>query len=258
MKRFYTVPYIDDYPYILVPFTQIHLLKKRDFKHAIIDAGVEIFAHGAKEYPKNFFNRYEFKTKQLTEIYGERLWCVIPDYPDDYRNNPIPDNVHRTLVNIERFHKVQGVNWIYPLQSDYLDLNSFHYCCHKVMKYQPERVAIGTVCKTHNHKFIVKACELARKHFPDAHIHAFGPTLSVLPQIIHFIDSWDSTAWEFNCRINMFKQRKKKTKSERLKAFNQYLNRINQIIEDYHKQKRLFEKEEKFQICEDDIHFVFE
>jgi len=221
-KRFYTF-----YPYLLVPFPKLRRLRRCNFKHAIVDSGVEIFAHGAKDYPKWFHRRYQHVAKQWTQIYGERIWFVIPDYPDDYRNNPIEDNVAKTLRNIETYHKIEGVNWVYPIQSDYLNLQSFHESCHEVMKFNPERVAIGTVCKCRNLDFIEKCCRMVRQHFPKQHIHAFGPTLRAVPRILPYIDSWDSTAYYTSREPGRGMCRNQK---ERQEYYFAYLNRVKEII----------------------------
>lgn len=218
----------------MICYPERRRLKNYSWKHAILDSGVEIFLKGAKEYPNGFFDKYAFTCQQYTEIFGDRLWCVIPDYPDDYRNNPIEHNVRKTLRNIKRFHKVKGVNWVYPLQSDYLNLQNFHDSCHQVMKYCPERIAIGTVCKTRNLQFIEKACRMAHQHFPVSHIHAFGPTLSALPRILPFIDSWDSCAYFYNENATLCK-----TAEERKLAFERYVEKINKILVNYHSQIRL-------------------
>jgi len=179
MKRFYTLPesFNPSYPYLLAPFPTKHKgIRKANFKHAIVDCGVQIFAHGQQDYPMWFHNRYQFVARQWTEIYGERICFVIPDYPDDYQENPIERNIAKTMCNIRVYHEIKGVNWVYPIQSDYLNLQSFHDACHQVMKFNPERVAIGTVCKCNNIEFIKASCKMARQHFYTQHIHAFGVT----------------------------------------------------------------------------------
>ena len=237
-KRFYTLPepFNHGHPYLLVPFHMIKRLLRRTFKHAIVDSGVEIFAHGAQDYPKGFHLRYQSMARQWTKIYGDKIWFVIPDYPDDYRNNPIENNVEKTLQNIRVYHEIKGVNWVYPIQSDYLNLKSFHDSCHQVMEFNPERVAIGTVCKCRKIDFIVACCRIAREHFPTQHIHAFGPTLSALPQILPFIDSWDSTA--YICSREPSKG-KCHNQEEREKYYWAYIEKVNKILADYNSQMRL-------------------
>ena len=104
MVRFYTLPPRRiQYPYVFVNFFNYKELFRRRFEHAILDTGVErLFDHGKlKEYPSWFKRKYVSVCKQLTEIYGDKIWCVVPDYPDDYVHNRIPDNVEKTLRNIE-------------------------------------------------------------------------------------------------------------------------------------------------------------
>ena len=240
MKTFYTLSEPTKgikWPFVLSPFHHLRVIRGWSYwKHCIVDSGVEIFARGAKDYPISFFDRYEFKAQNLTEIYGDRIWFVIPDYPDDYRNNPIPHNVRRTLANIRRFHEVKDVNWVYPIQSDYLNLQSLHDSCHQVMKFHPERVGIGTVCKTNNIDFIEKACIMVRRHFYNAHVHAFGPTLRALPRILPHIDSWDSCAYFCSRKTHGFMCRNKK---ERLEYYKLYIQRIEEILKQYNSQTRL-------------------
>jgi len=235
LKIFYTLPesFNKNHGYFLVPFHLRNRLRKVRFKHAIIDSGVEIFAQGAKDYPKWFHREYQHVARDWTEIFGNRIWFVIPDYPDDYRNNPIENNVEKTLENIRIYHEIKGVNWIYPLQSGYLDLDSFHYSCHEVAKFNPERVAIGTVCKCRNIEFIEKCCRMARQHFPKAWIHAFGPTLKALPKILHYIDSWDSTAF-FTSREPG--KRMCKNQKERKEYYLAYMKRVKEFLAKFNSQ----------------------
>jgi hypothetical protein len=250
MKRFYTVPYFEDYPFVVIPYGKKakSLLLNRNFEHAILDCGVSIFAKGNDDYPEGFFEDYCNFAQEMTQVYGERLWTVIPDYPDDEilpnsKRHHIPHNVRKTLLNVERYHVVEGVNWVYPLQSSYLNLQSFHDGCHQIMKFNPQRVAIGTVCKTQNIEFIEKCVRMARQHFPFQHIHAFGPTLSSLFAILPYIDSWDSTAWDYRCRMETTRRGQKIpfTNEIRKKYLEDYLAKIKVILDEDKKQIRFLE-----------------
>jgi hypothetical protein len=201
-----------------------------EFEHAIADSGVLIFHDPeVKDYPRYFLEEWKYHAKILTDMYGDRVWCTIPDYPDDYNPGQFGDNVAKTLKNIEDFITIDGVNWIISLQSRFLNLFTFAEAIQGVKdivgKSYP-RLAIGTVCKTNNVKFIQNCLEMARKNFPDSYIHAFGLTLSALPRVHNKIDSFDSMAWTFprtrgrgSCK-NM---------EERKQFFNEYLNRIDEI-----------------------------
>jgi len=249
---FYTFPPSDvNWPYLLVNPNNYKILFRRKFEHAILDCGVEIFKHNPnlKDYPKGFLEKWKWKAKQLTEIFGEKLFVTIPDYPDDYHPGQFGDNVSKTLANIEEFISIDGVNWLPSIQSRYLDRLSFLESCQRVKEIIGDfpQVAIGTVCKTNNLSFIEYCCRAARKFFPKSHIHAFGLTLKALPRVKSTISSWDSlvpecgrTKWR-NWLINSFdslsytfpRERGKgscRSLNERQKFFYAYIERIKQIV----------------------------
>jgi hypothetical protein len=180
--RFYTLPPSGvDWPFLLVNPNNYKVLFKRKFKHAILDCGVERFSKNPelKDYPKSFLENWKWKAKQLTEIFGDKIWVTIPDYPEDYHPGQFGDNISKTLRNIEDFIKVDGVNWLPSIQSRYLDRLSFLESCQRVKETIGDypQVAIGTVCKTNKLSFIEYCCKVARKFFPKSHVHAFGLTL---------------------------------------------------------------------------------
>jgi len=202
--RFYTLPPSADikYPYLFVPMRKWRvLLGRRGWVHAIVDSGILIFKkRGVVDYPRPFLKSYHYWARLVTEAFKGRVWVVIPDYPDDYNPGAIGDNVGKTLRNVERFVDLEGVEWLPVVQSSFLDLRSFADSCARTAEVLGEgypRVAIGTVCKTNNLSFIVRCCSIARMHFPDAWIHAFGLTLRALPRVANLIDSFDSMAWTF-------------------------------------------------------------
>jgi len=193
--RLYTEPPRGLYhPYLMVNPRTHRLLFKREFEHAILDAGVHIF-HGATDYRPSFLTWYEWRAQMYSEIFKGRLWVVIPDYPDDYKH--IPGNVDKTLENTKRFIKVPGIEWVPVLQARYHDVFSFHESCQRVKQLigSYPRVAIGTVCKTQNVRFIEACCRAARAHFPASWIHAFGITLRAVPRVKDLLDSCDSMSF---------------------------------------------------------------
>jgi len=253
--RFYTLPPSGiSYPYLLVNPRNYKVLFRLKFKHAILDCGVEIFHknRNLKEYPKSFLKIWQFRAKQLTEIFGSKLWVTIPDYPDDYHPGQFGDNVSRTLVNIKKFVAVDGVNWLPPIQSHFLNPFSFFESCERIKEIiggDYPRVAIGTVCKTNKLSYIEYCCKVARKFFPKSHIHAFGLTLKALPRVIPARKSWDSIVCDAGRRkwtqklLNSFDSlaysrdpggrpgiKHCQNLSERKRFFFAYLERINQIL----------------------------
>jgi hypothetical protein len=230
---FYTLPPKDiEWDYLLVNPKNYKELFERIFKHAILDSGVMIFHENPnlKDYPKNFINFWKHEAKRLTKIFGDRLWITIPDYPDDYHPGQFGDNVSKTIENIKEFIKIDGVNWIPVIQSNYLNIFSFIKSCEKIKEIIGDypRIAIGTVCKTNSLKFIEYCCRIARGFFPKSHIHAFGLTLRALPKVKNFINSFDSLAYSFpRTRGHLCKNKK-----ERIEYFYKYIKRVKDILKE--------------------------
>jgi len=236
--RFYTiVPEGIEWPWHFYTYYRMEGIYRRRYKHAILDPGVGLLFHHRKlkEYPKHFIENYANLAVGLTKLLKDRIWISIPDYPDDYLNNPLEDNVERTLENMKAVMKYPA-NWLPIIQSDYLSVDSFRECA-KVVREETDvdRVAIGTVCKTRNLKFIVSCCRIARRVFPDRHIHAFGLTLNALPKVRHLIDSFDSLAWTFPRRSG----HSYKTKAEQRRYFWEYVNLYRQYIDPKRYQTKL-------------------
>jgi len=84
--------------------------------------------------------------------------------------------------------------------------------------------AVGTVCKTNDLGFIEYCYQIARRFFPHSWIHAFGLTLSALPKVSRYINSWDSMAWTFPRKPG----HSCKNSRERVRYFIEYLERVNE------------------------------
>jgi hypothetical protein len=246
--RFYSLPPPQvEYPYLLVNMGNWRTLGRRRFKHAILDSGVEIFRsrRWLRDYPMEVLWRYRQRAEILSHRYGGRIWVTIPDYPDDLNPGQFGDNVERTLRNIERFISVEGVEWLPVLQSRYLNLLSFYEACDRTRRLIGgyPRVAIGTVCKTRRHGFIVECCRVARRFFPKSWIHAFGLTLDVLPKVKDYIDSFDSLAcyyprrsfreWSAETGLKPFPNVSPISSRSKVSEifFNAYLERLKRIVE---------------------------
>ena len=251
--RFYTLPPRKvEWPYLLVNPRNYKELFKRKFKHAILDSGVEMFKDpNLRDYPRSFLRSWKYKARNLTEIFGDKLWVTIPDYPDDLAHQFGHENVDKTLRNVEEFIAFDGVNWLIPIQSQYLNIFSFIESCQRTKELIGDysQVAIGTVCKTNNLDFIEKCCKIARKFFPKSHIHAFGLTLRALPRVVQVLSSWDSLVPEcgrykwrrwlldsFDSLNYTFSRTpgrgQANTNDERIQFFWAYINRIKEILGD--------------------------
>jgi len=216
------------YPYAFTNIKRYKWLIKNShrWKKAILDCGVEIFWHQT-EYPKGFLDNYKEKAKTLTEIFGNRIWITIPDYCDDYKH--VPNNIEKTLRNIKEFIKIPNINWLPVIQSRYLNIMSFYESLQKTKEIIGDypRIAIGTVCKTNNLKFIIECCKATKKHFPKSWIHAFGLTLRALPKAKKYINSFDTSAYTFPRKRSMGQASNQK---ERIQYFIAYKKRIEEIL----------------------------
>jgi hypothetical protein len=203
--------------------------------HCLIDSGVDkwFFYEKLSDYPAEYLENYLQTARELTELFPE-AWVTIPDYPDDYQHKLCwkgnETNVDLTLRNIEKFLSVDGVNWLPVIQAEFLNLENFRSTCREVQRtYDPARIAIGTVCKTNNIKFIVRCCQEARRVFPKTWIHAFGPTLKAIRFIQHEINSFDSTAYFMKPNPKLEGERQCKTQLERRRYFDYWLSKLQQI-----------------------------
>ena len=229
--RFYTLPPRGvEWPYLLVNCRNYRELFRRRFEHAILDTGVELFFNRLrlKGYPEWFLTMWKGLAKRLSKLFEGKLWVVIPDVPSDYHPSDWADgsNVELTLKNVEDFITVDGVDWVVVIQSRFDDLLSYYSSLKRTKEIVGDypRVAIGTACKTRNLRFIIEVCKATRAHFPRSHVHAFGLTLTALPMVARYIDSWDSLAYNFRGG------RLCKTQAERAECFEKYLERVEQCL----------------------------
>jgi len=235
--RFYAHPanYLKgslEWPYIMVALDEAKGGFWSYAKHVIIDCGVDkyFFMHKLKDYPHSYVETYPSRVYRYSRM---GAWIVIPDYPDDYHEPGFlfkdgKDNVERTFENIERMHRYRHkINWIYPVQAHYKDLLSFEESLERLKEYEPKRIGIGTVCKISDVKLIGKFAMKARKAFPDAWIHAFGPCLRSIIYIRPYVDSFDSSAQFIS---GSGKQAYVKNKAKRVEAFNRWVNRLRDIL----------------------------
>jgi hypothetical protein len=240
--RFYTNPPRDvQWPFILFNIrnhsTEIARYKLKTakwMKHCLIDSAVDkwFFIDRLNDYPPNYLKEYAKIAKKLTRQFPE-AWITIPDYPDDYEHKLCwrngKTNVDLTLENIERFICIDGVNWLPVLQSEYLNFESFREMCRQVrQKYNPVRLGIGTVCKTQNLKFIQNCIRHARQMFPNAWLHAFGPTLKAVNLIQHEVNSFDSTAYFYKPSGELLGPMKC-TQKERRSYFEHWITKLQRI-----------------------------
>ncbi|MEM2365695.1 MAG: hypothetical protein QXL06_02000 [Nitrososphaerota archaeon] len=148
---------------------------------------------------------------------------IFRPFPISYKNF-----MNMRLKILLRGKMKSSIMWLPVIQSRYLDPFSFMQSAealHELIGDYP-RVAIGTVCKCKNLGFIEFCCKYARKVFPHSWIHAFGMTLTALPRVMQYINSFDSMAWTFPRTPG---KSSCKNEQERKEYFYAYLKRVNEV-----------------------------
>jgi len=243
-------PYPDmTYPYLLINAydeTTLRYVNKdsaRFIKSVIIDSGVHSVFHRLEldEYPGGYAN-WIAKVVSLWHMvsrYVEESYAVIPDYPADYDNNPISDNVERTFRNIEyATSRYPHVKWIIPLQGKKDDVfsvvKSFEYVRDVGLLERYGYVAIAPTCTTRNLKFLRDVAQIVWRRVKQfeksgqyVKIHMFGVTVKAWKDVAHYVDSTDAIVGNIWCKPLIGKMCTKKTEKEMV--WRMFLERVAQV-----------------------------
>jgi hypothetical protein len=195
--------------------TSFRYIDPRWVKSVIIDAGVHTVFHryALKEYPGGYqtwiakvVRWWRFAKTLVNDIYA-----VIPDYPSDYKNNPIDDNIERTIRNIEyATAKYPDVKWIIPIQGKKDDVVSVVKTFDRVVDMgildRYDYIAIAPTCTTHSIRFLrdvaiviwkrVKQIEKSGRYVK---IHMFGTNMKSWIHIAPYVDSTDTIVTNYWC-----------------------------------------------------------
>ncbi|ADJ54244.1 hypothetical protein HAV1_gp21 [Hyperthermophilic Archaeal Virus 1] len=164
---------------------------------------------------------------------------MVPDYPSDYENNPIGDNIERTIRNIEyATTKYPNVKWIIPIQGKKDDVASVIKTFEQVVNMgvldRYSHIAIAPTCTTHNIKFlrdvsmlIWKRVKQLEKNGRYIKIHMFGTTMKAWKHIAPYIDSTDTIVTNYWCLPLMGKMCT--TREEKEKAWQIFLQRVAEV-----------------------------
>jgi hypothetical protein len=197
------------YPYVILSVTDTSspAYVRRDVQSAIVDAGVHKVFHerGLKEYPGGYrawIHRvvwfYDFVRRTVRDT-----WAVVPDYPSDYPNNPIPDNVERTIRNIEyALDNYPDVRWIIPIQGRPDSVQSVANTITRLRELgllRSDYVAIAPTCVARSVGFLRRLALTARQLLRDRRIHMFGVTARAWGAISRYVDSTDTISFNFYC-----------------------------------------------------------
>ncbi|MCI4409947.1 MAG: hypothetical protein JHC26_12710 [Thermofilum sp.] len=241
-------PYPDiNYPYIIVNVfdeTSFNYIKPKSVKSVIIDSGVHTIFHryGLNEYPGGYkawiakvVRWYSFAKTLVDDVYA-----VVPDYPSDYENNPINDNVERTIRNIEyAISTYPNVKWIIPIQGKKDDVISVvrtldHVVDMGVLKSH-NYIAIGPTCSTRNVPFLKEIAALVlmrvkriEKNGQRIRIHMFGTSMKSWKYIAPYIDSTDTIVTNYWCLPLINKMCTKREEKEM--AWQIFLQRATEML----------------------------
>jgi len=220
------------HPFLVVHTDNYKELFKRKFEHAILDIRISRFRLENVDYPRSFLIWYKHKARELCDIFGERLWCCIPDYPfhktsSDRFSLKAHDNVRKTIEKIKDFYSIDGVNWLIPVQHNQT-LESLAYACDEIRSIITNKsnpLAIGSLCIERNIEHIVKICYYVRKRFSNW-LHGFGVHLWAVRKLFSILDSFDSLSY---IRSPRGKGLTCRSTAERVLYFQSFLNRFNEL-----------------------------
>ena len=224
------------YPYLLINAydeTTLRYINKdsaRFIKSVILDSGVHSVFHKLEmdEYPGG----YQYWIARVANLwrtvskYVKESYAVVPDYPADYENNEIEDNVERTFRNIEyAIKKYPEVRWIIPLQGKKDDVvsvvKSFEYVKDLGLLERYGYVAIAPTFTTNNVKFLKDVAQIVWKRVKRIEeegrrikIHMFGVTMRAWKHIAPYIDSTDIIVGNIWCKPLIGKMCTRKTEKE--------------------------------------------
>jgi hypothetical protein len=198
------------YPYLVLSVTDSTSPQyvRRDVESVIIDAGVhKIFKElRLKEYPGG----YQMWIHKVTSFYYtvknyvREVYAVIPDYPSDYPENPIQDNVERTIRNIEyALDNYLNVKWIIPVQGRPGSVYSVITTISKLRELgllKSDYIAVAPTCVVKSVKFLEKLAATSRLNLKDKKIHMFGVTMRAWSAIDKYVDSTDTITANYICR----------------------------------------------------------
>jgi len=207
------------YPYVLINAYDESTLRyvtqqsARYISSVLLDSGVHSVFHRLelKEYPggyQSWIDRVYSMWRRVASLVAES-YVVVPDYPADYENNPIDDNVERTLRNIEyAVKKYPDAKWVIPVQGKKDDVvsvvKSFEYIRDLGLVTRYRYIAIAPTCTTHNTRFLRDVAVIISKRVKQVDtsvkIHMFGVTMRAWPHIANYVDSTDTIVGNIWCK----------------------------------------------------------
>ena len=244
--RWFTLPPNSiPWPWILVnahrPRQGLSYIKKHNdvVELVLIDSGVEMFKvkPWLKNYPDGWIHHLAGLYFQVRNLVGGKVLVNAPDVPTDYPNNPIEDNIEKTIDNVvEALREYKNVRWIIPIQGKYMQPKSF---IKTILVYDALGItklyryfSIGNLCTTRKTSIIIESINIVRSLLPTKYLHYFGLYLRALPYVKSRIDSFDSVRYTFPTSEikRMGKNWSCKNRKEREEYFLSYLRRVIEVL----------------------------
>jgi hypothetical protein len=234
------------YPYILINAYDESTLRyvtpqsAQYIRSVLLDSGVHSVFHrlSLKEYPGGYqawIDRVYNMWKRVSSLVSES-YVVIPDYPADYENNPIDDNVERTFRNIEyAVKKYPDTKWIIPIQGKKDDVasvvRSFEYLRDLGLIAQYGYIAVAPTCTTNNIQFLRDVAVIIRKRVKRINtpikVHMLGVTMRAWPHVAQYIDSTDIIVDNIQCKPIIGKMCTRKEEKEM--AWRLFLSKVSKF-----------------------------
>jgi len=197
------------YPYLIINAanTDTWYYIKSEVNYLIIDSGVfKVFHEDSRtEYPGG----YKYWVDRVASLwyYASRLienaYATIPDYPSDYPHNPVPQNIERTIRNIEyALEKYPNVKWMIPIQGLPNSVSSVARTIDTLKErdlLRTDYVAVAPTCTSRNPEFLKRLALVAKTHLPDKRIHMFGVIKKAWDKVADYVFSIDTIVYTFYC-----------------------------------------------------------
>jgi hypothetical protein len=240
--RVYTLPPYEDirYPYLLINAYWRRSLAYvgRDTVSVIVDSGVHSIFERMKlrEYPRGWrwwIGRVVAAYAVCRARGAGEVWVVVPDYPADYPGNPIPDNVERTIRNIEyALDEYPSVRWIIPIQGRPNSVSSVARTIEKLEELgllsRTNYVAVAPTCVTKSVRFLRRLAFTARQLLPRHRIHMFGVTAKAWPEVSRYVDSVDTV--NYNWIFKRLGGKLGTRREEKLRAWEEFLRLVEPYL----------------------------
>jgi hypothetical protein len=222
------------YPHIVLsatdPTSRQYL--RGDVESIIVDSGVhKVFKEWRlKEYPGGY-KAWIHRVASLyytVRNYVRDVYAVIPDYPSDYPENQIQDNVERTIRNIEHaLDNYPYVKWIIPVQGRPGSVYSVVATINKLRELgllKSDYIAVAPTCVVKSVRFLEKLAVASRLNLKDKKIHMFGVTMKAWNAIDKYVDSTDTVTTNYICKA--FLNKMCTEKREKILAWKMFLDKL--------------------------------